>query len=47
MSVLLMHAAFEAALAFAASDHRGGTVPIIDHQNMADLLIDIKLRTET
>lgn len=47
MSVGIMRAAFEAALSFAKSDTRGGTVPIIQHQSVADLLIDIKMKIET
>lgn len=47
MSVGIMRAAFEAALSFAKSDNRGGTVPIIQHQSVADLLIDIKMKIET
>ncbi|EKG10585.1 Acyl-CoA oxidase/dehydrogenase type 1 [Macrophomina phaseolina MS6] len=40
-------AAFDAALAFAKGDARGGSVPIVEHQSVADLLINIKMRTET
>lgn len=47
MAVSIMRGTFEAALAFAKSDARGGTVPIIEHQSVADLLIDIKMRIET
>ena len=46
-SVGLMRATFDAALAFAKSDSRGGQNPIINHQSVADLLIDIKTRMET
>jgi len=46
MSVGIMRGAFEAALAFAKADTRGGTVPIIEHQSVADLLIDIKVKAE-
>ena len=46
-SVSIMRAAFEAALQFAKSDSRGGTVPIIQRQSVADLLIDIKMRMDS
>lgn len=46
MSVGIMRHSFDAALAFAKEDTRGGTVPIIHHQSVADLLISIKARTE-
>lgn len=46
-SVSIMRAAFEAALNFAKKDHRGGTVPIIQRQSVADLLIDIKMRMDS
>ena len=46
-SVSIMRAAFEAALAFAKGDTRGGSVPIIQRQSVADLLIDIKMRTDS
>ena len=45
-SVSIMGAAFEAALEFARSDTRGGSVPILDRQSVADLLIDIKMRLD-
>ena len=47
MSVSIMRAAFEAALEFAKTETRGGSVPIIERQSVADLLIGIKMRTET
>lgn len=47
LSVSIMRAAFEAALQFAKSDSRGGTVPIIHRQSVADLLIDIKMRIDS
>lgn len=47
MSVGIMRATFEAALLFTKSDTRGGTVQIIKHQSVVDLLINIKMRTET
>ena len=46
-SVGLMRATFDAALAFSKSDARGGQNPIIHHQSVADLLIQIKTRMET
>jgi alkylation response protein AidB-like acyl-CoA dehydrogenase len=46
MAVGIMRAAFEVALSFAKRDTRGGMVPIIQHQSVADLLIDIKGRIE-
>jgi alkylation response protein AidB-like acyl-CoA dehydrogenase len=41
-----MRASFSAALSFCKSDHRGGTVPIIQHQSVADKLMDVKMRIE-
>ncbi|KAI2466440.1 acyl-CoA dehydrogenase NM domain-like protein [Annulohypoxylon bovei var. microspora] len=46
MSVGLMRAAFEAALAFAKSDDRRGKVPLLERQAVADLLSSIKMQTE-
>lgn len=46
MSVGIMRATFEAAAAFAKTDTRGGTVPILARQSVADIMIDIKIRTE-
>ncbi|PWY73065.1 putative acyl-CoA dehydrogenase [Aspergillus heteromorphus CBS 117.55] len=46
MGVGIQRAVFDAALAFSR-DPRGGTVPIGHRQSVADLLIDIKMRTET
>ncbi|QKX55398.1 uncharacterized protein TRUGW13939_02491 [Talaromyces rugulosus] len=46
MGVGLQRAAFDAALAFSR-DTRGGTVPIGNRQSVADLLINIKMRTDT
>ena len=45
-SVSIMRASFDAALKFAKTDSRGGTVPILQRQSVADLLIDIKMRTD-
>ncbi|KAK7535473.1 acyl-CoA dehydrogenase/oxidase [Phyllosticta citricarpa] len=47
MGVGIMRAAFEAAMKFAKDDSRGGTVPILERQSVADLLIDVKMRIET
>jgi alkylation response protein AidB-like acyl-CoA dehydrogenase len=46
MAVGIMAAAFEVALKFAKSDTRGGAEPIINHQSVSDLLIDIKMKTD-
>ncbi|KIW13047.1 hypothetical protein PV08_08234 [Exophiala spinifera] len=42
-----MRAAFERALAFARNDNRGGTVPIIQRQSVADLLMNAKIKIDT
>ncbi|KAL1847500.1 hypothetical protein Plec18170_008613 [Paecilomyces lecythidis] len=47
MAVGLMRAAFEAALKFAKEDSRGGAEPIIYHQSVADLLMDMKMRADS
>lgn len=46
MATGIMAATFEAALKFAKSDTRGGAQPIINHQSVADLLMDIKMKTD-
>ncbi|KAL4938641.1 hypothetical protein BDV06DRAFT_49439 [Aspergillus oleicola] len=46
MGIGIQRAVFDAALAFS-KDPRGGTKPIGQHQAVADLLINIKMRTET
>ncbi|RYP23581.1 hypothetical protein DL767_008773 [Monosporascus sp. MG133] len=46
MGVGLMRAAFDAALAFAKGHDRGGAVPLLERQAVADLLSDIKMQTE-
>ncbi|TIC95724.1 Nitroalkane oxidase [Colletotrichum higginsianum] len=46
MAVGLMRAAFDAALAFAKNDSRGGKVPLLERQAVADLLSGIKMQTE-
>lgn len=45
-SVSIMRAAYDAALHFAKSDARGGSVPIIERQSVADLLMDVKMRID-
>lgn len=46
MSVAIMSAAFEAALAFAKSDNRGGASELLTRQAPADLLSGIKMSIE-
>lgn len=46
MSVGIMRAAFDAALAFAKGDNRRGAVDLLSRQDFADKLIDIKLQIE-
>lgn len=46
LSVGIMRAAFEASLRFAKTDTRGGAVPLLQRQSVADLLIDIKMRAD-
>jgi alkylation response protein AidB-like acyl-CoA dehydrogenase len=46
MSVGIMRAVFDAALAFSKRDNRGGAVPLLARQSVADLLINIKMQTE-
>ena len=46
MSVGIMRATFDAALKFAKEDTRGGAVPILERQSVADLLMNIKMRTD-
>ena len=41
-----MRAVFDAALAFAERDDRGGVIPLLARQSVADLLINIKMQTE-
>jgi alkylation response protein AidB-like acyl-CoA dehydrogenase len=45
-AVGVMRAAFEAALAFATAERRGGPTPIIEHRNVGTILVDIKARLE-
>jgi alkylation response protein AidB-like acyl-CoA dehydrogenase len=42
----IMRHTFEAALKFAKSDTRGGSVPILNHQSVSNILMDIKMRTD-
>lgn len=46
MSVGIMRSAFEAALKFCKDDTRGGAVSIINHQSVADKLMDMKMRVD-
>lgn len=46
MGVGLMRAAFDAALAFAKRDNRGGAVPLLQRQAFADLLSGVKMQAE-
>ena len=45
-AVALMRTAFEFALAFARTEHRGGAVPIIEHQAVGYALANAKTRLE-
>ncbi|MFH8470750.1 acyl-CoA dehydrogenase family protein [Streptomyces sp. NPDC017991] len=45
-SVGIMRSAFESVLDFARTERRGGTVPVIEHQNVGTLLADMKARLE-
>jgi alkylation response protein AidB-like acyl-CoA dehydrogenase len=45
-AVGVMRAAFEAALAFATAERRGGSTPIVEHQNVGTILVDMKARLE-
>jgi alkylation response protein AidB-like acyl-CoA dehydrogenase len=44
--VALMRVAFDYALNFARSEHRGGAVPIIEHQAVGYALADAKMAIE-
>ena len=46
MSVGIMRAAFDAALAFARRDARGGAAPLLSRQAVADLLGGVKMQAE-
>lgn len=46
MSVGVARKAFEIALDFARTETRGGSVPIIQHQNVATILADMKAKIE-
>ncbi|MEU1519087.1 acyl-CoA dehydrogenase family protein [Streptomyces sp. NPDC005811] len=45
-AVCVMQQAFDAARAFAVTERRRGAVPVIEHQNVAYMLADIKMRLE-
>jgi alkylation response protein AidB-like acyl-CoA dehydrogenase len=45
-SVAAMRRAFDVALSFARTERRGGTVPVIEHQNVGTILADMKARLE-
>ncbi|KAK5047301.1 hypothetical protein LTR84_006823 [Exophiala bonariae] len=47
MALGTMRVAFETALDFARRDNRGGSVPIIQRQSPADLLINAKIKIDT
>jgi alkylation response protein AidB-like acyl-CoA dehydrogenase len=42
----IMRHTFEAAMKFAKTDTRGGSVPILNHQSVSNILMDIKMRTD-
>jgi nitroalkane oxidase len=42
----IMRHTFEAAMKFARNDTRGGSVPILQHQSVSNILMDIKMRTD-
>jgi len=46
MSVGLMRATFDCALSYTKSHTAGGPMPLLHRQSVADLLIEIKMRTE-
>ncbi|KAH6970866.1 putative electron transport oxidoreductase [Ilyonectria sp. MPI-CAGE-AT-0026] len=46
MSVGVMRRCFELTLAFCRTERRGGKVPILERQSVADLLISIKMRLD-
>lgn len=47
MAVGVMRRSFDLALAFAKREARGGSVPILQRQSVADLLINVKMRCES
>jgi alkylation response protein AidB-like acyl-CoA dehydrogenase len=47
MGVGIMQTVFEKALQFSKTDTRGGSVPIVQRQSVADLLIDIKIKLDS
>lgn len=46
MSVGVMRAAFDCAWSFAKDNDVGGSITLLNRQSVADLLIDMKMRTE-
>ncbi|KAL4951561.1 acyl-CoA dehydrogenase/oxidase C-terminal [Aspergillus filifer] len=46
MAVGTMRTAFERALDFARRDARGGSMPIIERQSLADLMIEVKINVD-
>lgn len=46
MGVGIMQTVFEKALHFSKTDTRGGSVPIVQRQSVADLLVDIKIKLD-
>lgn len=46
MAVGIMRKTFDSALDFAKAKECGGTVKLLERQSVADVLIDIKMRTE-
>ncbi|KAK4944632.1 hypothetical protein LTR10_016066 [Elasticomyces elasticus] len=47
MATSVMRKAFEEALRFAKEDTRGGSVPLIERQSVADILISLKTKIDT
>ena len=47
MGVGMMRAAFDFSLAFAKENDTGGSQKLLERQTVADLLVGIKIRTET
>lgn len=47
MAVGTMRTAFSLAYNFAKNDNRGGTIPIIERQSVADLFIEAKIKIDS
>ncbi|KAI9726111.1 MAG: hypothetical protein M1834_009427 [Cirrosporium novae-zelandiae] len=47
MAVGVMRTTFEAALDFTKNNTRGGSIPILARQSVADIMINIKMKTES